>query len=138
MKVKLVLDRNMRIIGTNEKGHETFFDTVPKVGGEDTAASPMEVMLQAMAACSFMDVVSILRKKRRTVGSLIVNIEGERAEEHPKVFTKVILKYELTSPDATLKDLERSIELSQDKFCGAAAMFRQSGCEVGWEATLKS
>ena len=95
-------------------------------------------MLQAMAACSFMDVVSILRKKRKTVTSLIVNIEGERAEEHPKVFTKATLKYELTSPDAALKDLERSIELSQDKFCGAAEMFRKSGCEVNWEATLKS
>lgn len=126
----------MRLIGTSQKGHETIFDTVPKVGGEDTAATPMEVMLQAMAACSFMDVLSILRKKRKTIDALDIEIEAERADEHPKVFTKVLMKYSLKSPDAELKDLERSVELSQDKYCGASAMFKKSGCEVGWEAKL--
>lgn len=136
MKVSLKLDRNMRIIGTSEKGHETIFDSVPKVGGEDTAATPMEIMLQAMAACSFMDVLSILRKKRKTIDSLTIDIDGERAEEHPKVFTKVVLKYSLKSPDATIEDFNRSIELSQDKYCGASAMFKQSGCEVTYESKL--
>lgn len=136
MKAELNLDRKMRIIGKDEKGHETIFDTVPAVGGEDTASTPMQIMLQSMAACSFMDVISILRKKRKTVDHLKIDIEGERAKEHPKIFTKVHLKYELTSPDAEMKDLERSIDLSQDKYCGASALFKAAGCEVTHEANI--
>ena len=94
MKAKLKLDRNMRIIGTNGLGLETAFDTHPQVGGEDTAATPMEVMLQAMAACSFMDVVSILRKKRKQIDGLTISIEAERADTHPKVLEKVHLIFQ--------------------------------------------
>lgn len=136
MEVKLELDRKMRIIGDDGRDHETIFDTVPKVGGEDTAATPMSVMLQAMGACSFMDTISILRKKRKQVDNLEIVIEGERANEHPKVFTKVHLSYILTSPDAEEKDLQRSVELSQDKYCGASAMFKQSGCEVTYDTKV--
>jgi len=137
MKVTLKLDRKMRIIGSDNRGHQTIFDSYPSVGGEDTASTPMEILLQAMAACSFMDVVSILRKKRKTVTDLIINVEAERAEQHPKIFIKVHLLYELISPDAELKDLERAIELSQQTYCGASAMFKKSGCIVTWEAKIK-
>jgi putative redox protein len=137
MKANLKLDRNMRIIGTNEKGLETIFDTSPKVGGEDTAPTPMEIMLQSVAACSFMDTISILRKKRKTIIDLQIDIEGERTEEHPKVFKTIVLKYTLTSPDAELNDLERAVELSQDKYCGASAMMKLAGAEVSYQVDLK-
>lgn len=137
MQVNLRLDSKMRIIGTNGRNHETIFDTSAKAGGEDTAATPMEIMLQAMAACSFMDTISILRKKRKQVDNLEIAIDGERADEHPKVFVKAHMKYILTSPDAELKDLERSVELSQTKYCGASAMFKQAGCEVTYECEVK-
>ncbi len=137
MKANLKLDRNMRIIGTNEKGLETIFDTSPKVGGEDTAATPMEIMLQSVAACSFMDTISILRKKRKTINDLQIDIEGERTEEHPKVFKTIVLKYTLVSPDAELNDLERAVELSQDKYCGASAMMKLAGADVSYKVELK-
>jgi putative redox protein len=136
MEVNLRLDRNMRIIGTNRLGLETVFDTSPDVGGEHTAPSPMETLLMSMGACTFMDVVSILRKKRKTVTKMNIKVTAERAKEHPKVFTKAHLTYELTSPDATIEDLNRSIELSQTKYCGASAMFKLSGCEVTWDAVV--
>lgn len=137
MKVNLKLDRNMRIIATDSRNHQTIFDSYPTVGGEDTAPTPMEVMLQAMAACSFMDVVSIIRKKRKNVTDLRIYAEADRADQHPKVFTKVHLIYELISPDAEMKDLERAIELSQQTYCGASAMFKKSGCIVTWEAKIQ-
>lgn len=137
MEVNLRLDRNMRIIGTNRLGLETVFDTSPEVGGEHTAPSPMETLLMAMGACTFMDVISILRKKRKTVTGMNIKITAERASEHPKVFKKAHLIYELVSPDASIEDLNRSIELSQTKYCGASAMFKLSGCEVTWDAILK-
>ncbi len=137
MKANLRLDRNMRIIGKNEKGLETVFDTKPAVGGEDSAPTPMEIMLQSVAACSFMDTISILRKKRKTIDDLQIDIEGERTEEHPKVFKTIVLKYTLVSPDAELNDLERAVELSQNKYCGASEMMRLAGADVSYKIELK-
>lgn len=136
MEVSLKLDRNFRIIGTNKLGLQAFFDTSPEIGGEHTAPSPMETLLMAMGACSFMDVISILRKKRKNIIEMNIKIHGERASEHPKIFTKVHIVYELTSNDAGIEDLNRSIELSQEKYCGASAMFKLAGCQVTWEAKL--
>ncbi|MCL5991423.1 MAG: OsmC family protein [Bacteroidetes bacterium] len=137
MEINLRLDRNMRIIGTSELGFETVFDTHPSVGGEDTAPAPMEVFLQAMAACSFMDVVSIIRKKRKEVIGLDIKAEAVRATTHPKVITDVHLTFVLTSPDAEQGDLDRAVELSQKTYCGASAMFQRSGCKVTWETIIK-
>jgi putative redox protein len=68
---------------------------------------------------------------------LQIDIEGERTEEHPKVFKTIVLKYTLTSPDAELNDLERAVELSQDKYCGASAMMKLAGAEVSYQVDLK-
>ena len=136
MKANLRLDRKMRIIGTNEMGLETYFDTHPSVGGEDSAATPMEVALQAMGACSYMDVISILRKKRKEVQDLQIHLSAERADTHPKVITKAHMIYELFSSDAELSDLERAVELSQEKYCGVSTMFKRSGCEVTFECKI--
>jgi putative redox protein len=137
MKVTLDLDRNMRLIGRNSAGLETVFDSHPVAGGEETAATPMEIMLESLCGCSFMDVLAILRKKRKTVTAMQVRAEAERSESHPKVFTKVHLVYDLTSPDAELADLQRAVDLSQQTYCGVSAMFKRSGCEVTWELMLK-
>ncbi|ROL61012.1 OsmC family peroxiredoxin [Bacteroidetes/Chlorobi group bacterium ChocPot_Mid] len=136
MKTELKLDRNMRLIGISKLGHQTFFDTVPEVGGENSAPSPMEVMLQSLAACSSMDVLSILRKKRKQIDDFWVNLSAERAENHPKVFTKVHMIYNLKSSDAELKDLERAIELSHEKYCSVSAMFKAAGCIVTHESNI--
>lgn len=136
MKVNLKLDRNMRIIGTNSAGLPTAFDTHSDIGGEDTAPTPMEIFVQAMGACSFMDVLAILRKKRKQIDDLQLQINGVRAETHPKVMTEVHLIFTLNSPDAEIKDLERAVELSQTTYCGASAMFQRSGCKVTWECIL--
>jgi len=137
MEINLRLDRNMRIIGTNELGLDTVFDTHPSSGGEDTAATPMEILLEAMAACSFMDVVSIIRKKRKDVIGLDVKAVAVRATVHPTVLTEVHLTYTLTSSDAEQSELDRAVELSQKTYCGASAMFQRSGCKVTWDTVIK-
>lgn len=135
MQVTLDLDQNMRIKGNDGNEHITMFDT-PAMGGDFEAATPMNVMLQAMGGCSFMDTISILRKKRKDITHLQIKIDGERADEHPKIFKKVHLHYILTSKDAEIGDLERSVELSQDKYCGASAMFKLAGCEVTYSSEI--
>ncbi len=132
-ELKLV-DAGMRLAGRNERGQVIFFDADPAVGGSDSAPRPMEVFLEAMMACTAMDVLSIVRKKRRTVTAFRLTAEAERATEHPRVFTRIHLRYELVSPDATEQDLHRAIELSQGTYCSASIMVRRSGCSITWEA----
>jgi putative redox protein len=132
MKVSVKLDRGMKLIGVNEKGHQTFFDSHIETGGEDSAPTPMEVFLEALSACTSMDVISMLRKRKKTIYNFEVLLEAERATEHPKVFTKINLVYKLNSPDTTIEELEYIVNLSQNKYCTASAMFKRSGCEINY------
>lgn len=130
-------DGAMRLVGTNESGQTTAFDVMAENGGNGSAASPMEVFLQSAAACSGMDILSIIRKKRKTVSNLRIAIEGERAEEHPHVYTSIAVNYTLVSPDATEGDITRACELSQDQYCSAFAMIKRSGCAVSWTCSIE-
>ncbi len=136
MKAQLVFESGMRVVGTNEKGSQTAFDTTADHGGNGTAASPMEVLLQATAACSVFDVISILNKKRKTITSLTIDLEGDRAETHPRVFTSMRMIYRLVSPDASEADLHRAVELSHSSYCSASAMATRSGCTITTECIV--
>lgn len=136
MNVKIEFDRKMRFIGKNSLSLETVFDTHPSAGGEDTAGAPMEIMLQALGACSAMDVISIIRKKRKEILKFNIFIEAEQNDNHPKYFTKTHLIYELTSGDAEQSELDKAIELSQKNYCSVSAMFQRSGCVVTYEGKI--
>jgi len=94
-------------------------DAAEKVGGDDSAARPVEVLLASLGGCTGMDVVSILRKMKTEPKSLKIEIEDERATEYPKVFTKLHLSYSVTGevPEANLK---KAIDLSLAKYCPIA------------------
>ncbi len=137
MNVHLKLERNMKLIATNAEGQETPFDAYPDIGGENSAPTPMQVFLQSMVACTMMDILSILRKRRKQIDELQVEVSSTRAESHPKVFTHVMMNFLLTSPDAELADLNRALELSHNNYCSASAMFQRSGCKVEWTAVVE-
>lgn len=126
----------MPFVGKNENGQVTFFDTSTEHGGSGQYATPMEIVLQAAGACSMFDIVSILKKKRKDPGQLKVYVDGARAEEHPKVYTSVHLRYELHSQDASKEDLDRAVELSMEKYCSVSAILKKSGCKVTWETMV--
>ena len=136
MKISVDWKGGMCLEGHNSEQKSTVFDSHSSENYVSIAATPMEIMLQSMAASSMMDVLSILEKKRKNITSLHVEVIGDRADEHPKVFTSVLLKFYLKSTDAELKDIERSVELSQQTYCSAAAMFKRSGCDVKTECYL--
>jgi len=90
--------------------------------GEDAAGpSPMELVLMGVAGCTAMDVISIMQKKRANVTRFEVNVTGERAEEHPKRYTRIIAEYVLYGHDIQPQAVERAIELSEKKYCSAIA-----------------
>lgn len=122
--------------GLNDQGFATRFDSSLDHGGSGTAPTPMEVLLQCLAACSAVDVIGIVKKKRRQIDHLSIDISGERAETHPRVFTKITLRYHLTSPDAELIDLESAVYLAMQTYCSVSAMIKRSGCEVAWTSEI--
>ncbi|HEY0704360.1 MAG TPA: OsmC family protein [Candidatus Acidoferrales bacterium] len=103
-------------------GHAVVFDADRK---HNSAPGPMEILLGALGACSSVDVVIILEKKRQKLVSLEIEISGERAPEPPMVWTKIEMLYRLTGA-LDEKAVRDAIELSQNKYCSVAAMLRKT------------
>ncbi len=135
MKIEIKKKGNYLLEATNESGLKLILDNSADHGGGN-GFSPMEAMLASLPACSAMDVISILEKKRKTITNLDIEVIAERSEEHPKVFTSAKIIFKLESPDARLEDLERSVELSKEKYCSVSTMFKAAGCELEYECIL--
>jgi putative redox protein len=112
------------------------FDTSSD-GGDYNNATPMEILLEAAATCSGLDVVSILNKRHKTITDLEIEVNGEKRETHPKIYTKVHMKYNLTSPDVEEAELERAISLSHEKYCSVSATIKGAGADVTYEYNIK-
>ena len=101
-------------------------DGAPDVGGRNLGARPMEVMLIGMGGCSAIDVVSMLKKQRQDIVGVEVALVGERATEHPMVYTDVKLVYTVRGRKLNKALVERAVSLSDEKYCSATAMFKKS------------
>ena len=134
MKVVVSLDQGVRSIGINELGHEARFDTSVKGGGFASAPSPVEHMLEAAGACMIMDIVPMLQKRKKNVVGLSVELEGERRDEHPRIFTKVHMTMRLTSPDVTQEELDYCISLSDEKYCTITNTLKLAGAAITYES----
>lgn len=109
--------------GKNAQGKTVTMDGPKSIGGGEDGFRPMEMLLAGMAGCSAMDIVSILEKQRQDLKGLRIELEGERATEHPKVYTAIRVHFILEGP-MDEKKVERAVELSMDKYCSAAAMMK--------------
>lgn len=103
-------------------GHTVVMDAAEHAGGQGAGFIPMEMLLVGLAGCTAMDVISVLRKKRQEVTGYEVQVHGERAEEHPMVFTDIIVEHIVTGHNVSPEAVARAIELSETKYCGAGAM----------------
>ncbi|MEZ4515869.1 MAG: OsmC family protein [Chloroflexota bacterium] len=125
MDATVVLQDGMRFVATADSGHQVIMDSDGSVGGTDTGSRPMELIAMGLGGCTAMDVISILRKKRQDVTGFEVKVHGDRAEEHPKVFTNIVIEYVLTGHDIDPAAVERAIQLSAERYCPAQAMLNQ-------------
>lgn len=92
----------------------------------ENGPTPMELILMALGGCTGMDVISILQKMRQDVRNFEINISAERAQEHPKVFTKINLEYVIYGSNIDENSVKRAIELSQDKYCSVGGMLKKA------------
>ena len=127
LKVKLVsLNSDMTFAAKSNTGHFTVMDAKAELGGNGAAATPIELLLESLGGCQGMDTLAILKKKRIAFTHLDIELSGERAEEHPKVYTDIHIKFTLYSNEGekALKSLQRAVELSHEKYCSVAAMLK--------------
>ncbi len=115
----------MQFAGAGAAGTTITMDARPEHGGMDAGPSPMETVLLALGGCTGMDVVSVLQKMRAPMEGLEIQISAERAEEHPRVFTRIALQYTFVGAGLRPEQVSRAVELSQTRYCSVSAMLRQ-------------
>ncbi|MAD76308.1 MAG: hypothetical protein CML20_16235 [Rheinheimera sp.] len=123
MQAKVSWVDNLSFIGRSASGHAVVFDAN---GSDSSAPSPMEMVLMSAGACSSVDVVSILRKARQHVLGCEVELSAERAEDVPRVFTKIHLHFVVSGHDLSEKQVARAVDLSADKYCSVSIMLASS------------
>jgi len=116
----------MSFTGTANSGFSVPMDSDEDAGGENNGFRPLELMAVSLAGCTAMDVISILNKKKQDVTDFKVLVHAEQADEHPYVFTTILVEYIITGNNIDPKAVERSIELSTSKYCPANAMLSKS------------
>lgn len=125
MEAKVTWKGRMSFDGTGSKGFTLPIGTSVESGGDNDGFSPMELLLVGLAGCTAMDVISILEKKRQEVTGFEVRVAGERAQDHPRVFTHIVIEYVVTGRSVDRAAVERAVELSETKYCSAQAMLNK-------------
>lgn len=135
MNVQVEWSAPMRFMGRSPKGGVAIMES-GGTQGVPTGPSPMETVLMALAGCSGIDVVGILEKMRVPLQRLRIDVEAERAGDHPRVFRKIRVRYAASGDGLTVDQLQRAVTLSVEKYCSVAAMLRQSA-ELSTEAVVE-
>jgi putative redox protein len=119
---KATWTEGLRFIGEGKtSGVALVVDGSAEHGGGETGVRPTEALLISLATCTGMDIISILKKKRQQVTGFWVNVRGTRAQEHPKRFVRIEVEFVVRGWDISAQAVERSIELSQGKYCSVTA-----------------
>ncbi|MDF3151981.1 OsmC family protein [Mesorhizobium sp. XAP10] len=123
-RVKWVEERTF--VGESGSGHKLVLGTVPGPEGRTPGPSPMELVLIGTGGCSAYDVVHILEKGREAVEDCVVELEADRAETEPRVFTRIHMHFVVKGRQLSSDKVKRAIDLSIEKYCSASAMLAKT------------
>jgi len=126
MKARIKWVQDATFLGEAGSGHAVVMDGPPDHGGRNLGVRPMGMQLLGMGGCTAFDVVSILKKSRQPVTDCVAEIEAERAEEDPKVFTSIHVHFIVTGSELSDKRVARAVQLSAEKYCSASIMLGKS------------
>lgn len=119
MDLTINWNKKMAFSCETASGHEIKMDAAQEIGGENTGPRPTELLLNAVAGCTGIDIISILTKMRLEPSSFKMEVNGERADDHPKKFTDIHIHYSLEG-DLPEDKVVRAIQLSKDKYCSVS------------------
>lgn len=126
MNARIKWVENVSFVGESGSGHAIVMDGAPESGGRNLGPRPMETVLIGTGGCTAYDVVHILRKGRAAITDCVVEIQAERAETEPKVFTKIHFHFIVSGHGLKQEQVERAIHLSAEKYCSASIMLGKS------------
>lgn len=122
MKATITWTGDVSFTGRADSGHTITMDGAPDAGGQNKGSRPMEVVLIGTGGCTAFDVVHILKKQRQDVTACTADMEAQRADTDPKVFTRIHVHFKVTGRNLDPKKVAHAIELSATKYCSASIM----------------
>lgn len=122
MKARVKWLDHMSFVGESGSGHSVVMDGAPEAGGRNLGVRPMEMLLLGLGGCASFDVVMILQKSRQAISDCEVLLEAERANEDPKVFTRIHMHFIVKGHNLSADKVERAVKLSAEKYCSASMM----------------
>jgi putative redox protein len=135
MKALVSWTNGVQFVAESGSGHAVVLDGAPEYGGRNSGMRPMEMVLAGTAACTAFDVVSILKKMRQDITDVAVDVNGDRAEEDPKVFTKLHFIYRVSGNNLDAAKVEQAVKLSKEKYCSATIMLAKTA-DVSYEIVM--
>jgi putative redox protein len=126
MKARVKWVEEALMVGESGSGHAIVMDGPPDHGGRNLGMRPMEMLLLGMGGCTEFDVMMMLRKSRQDVTSCEVQLEAQRAESEPKVFTTIHAHFVIHGRNLNEKHVQRAIALSAEKYCSASIMLEKT------------
>lgn len=120
----------VQFVAESGSGHAVVMDGPPEFGGRNMGVRPMEMVLMGLGGCSSFDVINILKKSRQQVVSCEAQLQAERAETEPKVFTKINLHFVVKGHELKPSVVQRAVDLSAEKYCSASIMLSNGGVEI--------
>lgn len=136
--VTVTFDGGMSFTGIGPSGHPIKMDAAVEVGGSNSAARPMEMLLAALGGCSGIDIALILRKMRISFDGFEVRLHATRADDHPRIFTTIEVEYVIKGSNLETQraKLENAARLSFEKYCSVAGMLNKAA-EMSWRVTVE-
>jgi putative redox protein len=126
MKARVKWVEDVQFVGESGTKHSLIMDGPENLGGHGTGMRPMELLLLGLGGCTSFDVVEMLKKSRQNIVDCVVDIDGQRSESIPKIFTDIHIHYIITGSNIKEAQVKRAIELSSEKYCSASLMLGKS------------
>lgn len=130
MQAKVRWIDGVMFLGESGSGHTVVMDGPPDHGGRNLGVRPMEMLLLGIGGCSSFDVMAILKKSKQQVTDCYVDIDAERVDEVPAVFSKIHLRFIVKGKNLKESHVKRAVQLSAEKYCSASIMLSKAGVKI--------
>ncbi|MGB2242728.1 MAG: OsmC family protein [Porticoccaceae bacterium] len=117
-------------VGESGSGHSVVMDGAPEQGGRNMGVRPMEMLLLGLGGCASYDVIAMLKKGRQDIVDCKAEVEAERVDAVPAVFSKIHIKFIVSGNNLKENQVKRAVDLSAEKYCSASIMLGAAGVEM--------
>jgi putative redox protein len=137
MKTRIKYIENVCLMAESESGHSLIIDGSPEIGGRNLGVRPMELILMGLGGCTTMDILTILRKKRQNITDCVIEIDSQRRDTIPKIFSKIHLHFIITGDNLNEKHVQQAVQLSAEKYCSVSEMLKHS-VEISYDYEINA